>query len=119
MRTMRTIKRGDDMPMFGKVMRVKKHVYQVVIKFVKSHRVYHAENVHAANPKLVKQFFEREYPTLTWGKPKAPRPPRIKKEKVHAVKQAAKARHDAGKKKVLRRGKKTVRRKIQATVHNE
>lgn len=76
MRTIRTIKRADDMPMFGKVLRVKKHVYQVVIKFVKSHRIYHAENVHAANPKLVKQFFEREYPTLTWGKPKAPKVPK-------------------------------------------
>ena len=83
MRTIRTIKRADDMPMFGKVMRVKKHVYQVVIKFVKSHRVYHAENVCAANPKLVKQFFEREYPTLTWGKPKVPKVKKPRKPRAN------------------------------------
>jgi hypothetical protein len=78
MRTIRSIRRGDDMPLYGTVLRVKKGLYQVVIKFVASKRVLHVEQVQASNPKLVKLFFAREYPTLTWGKPKYPRQPKPK-----------------------------------------
>ena len=114
----RIIRRGDDMPLYGKVSRVKKGLYEVVIKFVASKRVLHVERIGASNVTAVKQFFRLEYPTLTWGKPKFPKPPRIK-EKVHAVKQAAKARHDTGKAKVLRRHKKAVRKKVQPAVCND
>jgi hypothetical protein len=75
MRAIRKIVRGDDMPMTGKVMRVKKGRYEVVIKFTKSRRIYHVEQIAAPNPHAVKQFFMREYPTLTFGKPKKPHKP--------------------------------------------
>ena len=81
MRTIRTIRRGDDMPLYGTVTRVKKGLYEVVIKFVKSHRVLHVEQIGAPNPTAVKLFFRLEYPTLTWGRPKYPKPkqPRVRK----------------------------------------
>ena len=72
MRVIRTIKSADDMPLFGTVTRVRKGLYEVVIKFVKSHRTLHVERVNALNVSAVKLFFRREYPTLTWGKPKPP-----------------------------------------------
>jgi hypothetical protein len=78
MRALRTITRGDDLPLFGTIHRVKKGVYEVVIKFVKSRRTLHVERIHAPDVSAVKQFFAREYPTLTWGKPKPPKPPRVK-----------------------------------------
>jgi hypothetical protein len=70
MRALRTITRGDDLPLFGTIHRVKKGVYEVTIKFVKSRRTLHVERIHAPDVSAVKQFFAREYPTLTWGKPK-------------------------------------------------
>jgi len=76
MRTIRTIKRADDMPLYGKVTRVKKGLYEVVIKFTASKRVLHVERIGAPNATSVKLFFRREYPTLTWGKPKFPKPKR-------------------------------------------
>ena len=74
MRAIRTIRRADDMPLYGKITRVKKHLYEVVIKFVASKRVLHVERIGAPNTAAVKLFFKREYPTLTWGKPKYPKP---------------------------------------------
>ena len=47
MRAIRTIKRADDMPLFGMVTRVRKGLYEVVIKFIKSHRTLHVERVNA------------------------------------------------------------------------
>lgn len=89
MRTIRTIRRGDDMPLYGKVMRVRKGLYEVVIKFVKSHRTLHVEQIGAPDTATVKLFFRREYPTLTWGKPKQPKP---KKVKANAVTKTDKGR---------------------------
>ena len=83
MRTIRTIRRGEDMPLYGSITRIKKGLYEVVIKFTASKRILHAEQIGAPDKTAVKLFFRREYPTLTWGKPK-PRPatrpshPRIK-----------------------------------------
>jgi hypothetical protein len=74
MRTIRRIVRGDDMPLYGTVTRVKRGLYEVVIKFVASKRVLHVERIGAPNVTAVKLFFKREYPTLTWGKPKYPKP---------------------------------------------
>lgn len=87
MRTIRTIKRAEDMPLYGKVMRVRKGLYEVVIKFVKSHRTLHVERIGAPNVTAVKLFFRLEYPTMVWGKPKPPKPPKVlkarKARKVH------------------------------------
>lgn len=111
MRAIRTIKRADDMPLFGTVTRVRKGLYEVVIKFVKSHRTLHVERVNALDVSAVKLFFRREYPTLTWGKPKAPKPrrstppPNIKQEKARVVKPRTK--------KVLRKRAKPVRHKVR------
>jgi hypothetical protein len=69
-----TSKRGDDMPLYGSITRVKKGLYEVVIKFTASKRILHAEQIGAPDKAAVKQFFRREYPTLTWGKPKYPKP---------------------------------------------
>ena len=41
-------------------------------------------------PQWQKLFFRREYPTLTWGKPKPPKAPKVKQEKARVVKRAAK-----------------------------
>jgi hypothetical protein len=81
MRAIRTIRRADDMPLYGVVLRVRKGLYQVIIKFVKSHRVLHVEQIGAPNVASVKLFFRREYPTLTWGKPKYPKPKLTKPRK--------------------------------------
>ena len=107
MRTIRTTKRGDDMPLFGTIMRVRKDVYEVVIKFVKSHRTLHVERVNAPNVSAARALFMREFLTLVWGKPKPPKVKvaKVKKEKAHVVKRAAK--------KVLRKRKKPVRRKAR------
>jgi hypothetical protein len=79
MRTIRRIVRGDDMPLYGTVTRVKRGLYEVVIKFTQSKRVLHVERIGAPNVTAVKLFFKREYPTLTWGKPKFPKPPKARK----------------------------------------
>ena len=108
MRAIRTTKRPDDMPLFGTVQRVKPGLYEVVIKFVKSHRTLHVERIGAPNVTAVKLFFRLEYPTMVWGKPKPSRPtspPNIKQEKVRATQPRAKE--------VLRKRKKSVRRKVR------
>jgi hypothetical protein len=79
MRTIRRIVRGEDMPLYGTVTRIKKGMYEVVIKFVASKRVLHHERIGAPNVTSVKLFFRREYPTLTWGKPKYPKPKQPRK----------------------------------------
>jgi hypothetical protein len=85
MRTIRRIVRGDDMPLYGTVTRVKRGLYEVVIKFVASKRVLHVERIGAPNVTAVKLFFKREYPTLTWGKPKYPKPPKARKPRYGHV----------------------------------
>jgi hypothetical protein len=86
MRAIRTIRRAEDMPLYGKVTRVKKHLYEVVIKFVVSKRVLHVEQIGAPNVTAVKLFFRREYPTIKWGKPryshvaKTPKPKKVKSD---------------------------------------
>ena len=102
MRAIRTIKRGNDMPLYGTVTRVGKNLFEVVIKFVKSKRTLHVEQIGAPNATMAKLFFRREYPTLTWGIPKVravivPRT-RVSKPKVKKVKLKPK-------KKAKRRGK--------------
>jgi hypothetical protein len=82
MRTIRTIKRAEDMPLYGKVMRVRKGLYEVVIKFVKSHRTLHVERIGAPNVTAVKLFFRLEYPTIVWGKPKPPKVPKAHKPRA-------------------------------------
>ena len=69
------------MPLYGTVTRIKKGMYEVVIKFVASKRVLHHERIGAPNVTSVKLFFRREYPTLTWGKPKPKTPRKPKKVK--------------------------------------
>ena len=91
------------MPLFGMITRVRKGLYEVVIKFVKSHRTLHVEQIGAPDALTAKRFFTREFPTLVWGKPKPPPPP--KQEKVRVIKPRAK--------KVLRKRAKRVRRKIR------
>jgi hypothetical protein len=110
MRTIRTIKRADDMPLFGMITRVRKGLYEVVIKFVKSHRTLHVEQIGAPDISAAKALFIREFPTLTWGKPKPPKAPKVKQEKARVVKRAAK--------KVLRKRKKSVRRKVRNPLPN-
>ena len=74
------------MPLYGSVTRIKKGLYEVVIKFVQSKRVLHVEQIGAPNPTAVKLFFRLEYPTLTWGKPKYPKPKVAKPRKPKKVK---------------------------------
>jgi hypothetical protein len=66
------------MPLYGRVTRVRKGLYEVVIKFVASKRILHAEQIGAPNVASVKLFFRREYPTLTWNKPKFKQPAPVK-----------------------------------------
>ena len=96
------------MPLFGTVTRVRKGLFEVVIKFIKSHRTLHVERIGAPNVAVVKLFFRLEYPTLVWGRPKPPRvlsAKKTKQENARVIKRAAK--------KVLRKRKKPVRRKVQ------
>ena len=92
MRTIRTIKRAEDMPLYGKVMRVRKGLYEVVIKFVKSHRTLHVEQIGAPSVTMAKLFFRLEYPTMVWGKPKPPKPPKVPKARKARKPRARKPR---------------------------
>jgi hypothetical protein len=74
MRNLRVIRRGDDMPLYGKVTRVGKGKYQVVIKAKASKRIVDIEQLPLPSIAAVKQFYARTYPTLTWGEPKYPKP---------------------------------------------
>ena len=78
MRVIRTVKHAEDMPLYGVILRVARGKYQVVIKAVASKRTINAEELSLPSIPAVKAFFEREYPTLTWGLPKFPKP-RIKR----------------------------------------
>jgi hypothetical protein len=73
MRNLRVSRRGDDMPLYGKITRVGKARYEVIIKFVASKRVLHHEQLRLPNKEAVQRFYEREFPTLTWGEPKYPK----------------------------------------------
>jgi hypothetical protein len=77
MRNLRVVRRGDDMPLYGLITRLAKGRYEIVIKFVKSKRVMHKEQLSLADREAVQRFYEREFPTLTWGEPKF-RKPRVK-----------------------------------------
>lgn len=68
MRAIRTIKRADDMPMIGSVLRKKRGVYVCVLKFMKSKRVYMTEEVCAPNQKRVKELMRYEHPHIKWSK---------------------------------------------------
>jgi hypothetical protein len=70
---MRNLRRPDDMPLYGRITRIHKGRYEVIIKFVASKRILHHEQLHLPNKKAVQQFYLREFPTLTWGEPKYPR----------------------------------------------
>jgi hypothetical protein len=61
------LKRPDDMPLKGKIIRERKGVYVCMITFVQSRRHYHDEIVYARNTKEVKAHLARLYPTLTFG----------------------------------------------------
>jgi hypothetical protein len=93
------MRRADDMPLYGLLTRVGKCKYEVIIKFVKSKRVLHKEQLPLPTRAAVQQFFAREYPSLTWGEPKF-RKPRIKI-----------VRSKPPKKKVTRKGKSPKPRK--------
>jgi hypothetical protein len=61
------LKRPDDMPLKGKIVRERKGVYVCMITFVQSRRWYGDEIVYARNTKEVKAHLARLYPTLTFG----------------------------------------------------
>jgi hypothetical protein len=111
MRNLRVNKRGDDLAMYGVVVRVSKGVYEITIRFTQSRRKLDWQRVTAPTAAAAKQWFILEYPTLTWGAPKPPKPPKIKKERTYAI-HAIKPRT----KKVLRKRKKPVRRKVSNPV---
>jgi hypothetical protein len=67
---MRNLRRPDDMPLYGRITRIRKGRYEIIIKFVASKRILHHEQLHLPNKKAVQQFYLREFPTLTWGEPK-------------------------------------------------
>lgn len=62
------LKRPDDMPLTGRIMRERKGVYVCIISFKQSKRHYGDELVFAANVKAVQTHMQRMYPTLTFGK---------------------------------------------------
>jgi hypothetical protein len=97
------MRRPDDMPLYGKVTRVGKARYEVVIKFVASKRVLHHEQLHLPNKEAVQRFYEREFPTLTWGEPKYPKARAASVPRTRASKPL--------KKKVTPKGKRKPRRK--------
>jgi hypothetical protein len=71
---MRTVRRASDMPLYGRITRLAKGRYEVIIKFVASKRTLHKEQLSLPTRDAVKQFYLREYPTLTWGEPKYAKP---------------------------------------------
>jgi hypothetical protein len=73
MRNLRVTRRGDDMPLYGKVARVAKGKYEIIIKAKASKRIVDIEELFLPSIKAVKQFYARTYPTLTWGEPKYPK----------------------------------------------
>jgi hypothetical protein len=94
------MRRGDDMPMYGTVTRVGRNKYEVVIKFVKSKRILHKEQLPLPTREAVQRFFAREYPSLTWGEPKVK--VRIKLARIKPPK-----------KKVTRKGKRKPRKETK------
>jgi hypothetical protein len=81
-------KRGDDLPLFGKIIREKPGQYCVLIYFLASRRHYADEEIFARNARQVKAHVAKLYPTLVWKRPvkKAARPKR--KRISRAVKKA-------------------------------
>ena len=68
MRNLRALKRAEDMPLVGRVMRQRKGVYVCIINFKASRRHYGDEMVYAPNIKAVKEHLVRVYPSLTFPK---------------------------------------------------
>lgn len=64
----RATKRGDDMPMVGTVKRLRKGVYVVTLKFVKTRRHYNDEIVYAKGVKQARESAMKMFPTMKWKK---------------------------------------------------
>lgn len=92
MRNLRVTKRANDMPMYAQATRLKRGVYQVIIKAKASKRIIDIELIYLPSLPAVKALYARTYPTLTWGKPKYPKP-KIKLPK--RVKPAKKGKRNA------------------------
>ena len=60
------VRKPDDMPLVGRIMREKKGVYICIISFKQSRRHYGDEYIYAPNIKAVKLHLVRMYPTLTF-----------------------------------------------------
>jgi hypothetical protein len=100
MRNLRIVRRGDDMPLYGTVTRIKRGLFEVTIKFVASKRMLHKEQLSLPDRDAVKRFYEREFPTLTWGEPTFVKP-RLKvtrKSKPPASKRVSRKRASKRKK---------------------
>lgn len=87
---MRT-KRGDDLPMVGIVKRVRKGVYVVTLKYVKTNRWYDDEIVHADNVKKARESVTKMFPTIRWKGVKV-KLPKVKSPKVPKVRKPKKAK---------------------------
>lgn len=74
MHNARVIRRADDMPLYGLIMRVAKGKYQVTIKAKASKRVVDIDIILLPSRPAVKALYARFYPTMTWGEPKYPKP---------------------------------------------
>ena len=73
MLTRRVNRRPDDMPLYATMARVRKGVYQIIIKAKATKRIVDIDELILPNKKAVKAFYARAYPTLTWGVPKPAR----------------------------------------------
>jgi hypothetical protein len=104
MRNLRIVRRGDDLPLYGIVTRVRTGRYEVIIKFVASKRILHKEQIGAPNVTAAKLFFRCEYPTLTWGPPKYPKLRMEAKARVRKPKRVTRK----SKRKPHKRRKKTI-----------
>jgi hypothetical protein len=92
MRNLRVTRRADDMPLYGKVARVAKGKYQVVIKAKASKRIVDIEELSLPSIKAVKRFYAYTYPTLTWGEPKFTRKGKLVKPRKRKAKKSDKER---------------------------
>lgn len=96
MRNLRVSKRGDDLPMVGIVKRVRKGVYVVTLKYVKTNRHYNDEIVSANNVKKARESVTKMFPTIKWKGVKVKLPkvklPKVKPPKVPKVRKVTKVR---------------------------
>ena len=61
-------KKPEYLPMYGVILRKRKGVYVVVVKFLASKRIYATEEVKAPNQKAVKALLRYEHPQIHWRK---------------------------------------------------